>query len=347
MGPLDDPFVKLPHSLLTKALSLGLSGCEWDVLLLLVRFSYGFHQEDCSASLTRLANKCSRSRRQVSRALQRLCKHGLIELCKPPDYRHAGQYTLLDQCDENATVAETPQAQECHTEKANRPKSDGDIAKNATPSGINAPQSGIDATQSGTSATPPNPQIPRDKEDNTPKKHPKETLLKKPIKENEYKDMSIASGNTTRPISLKDFENSVSPSATKGTSPPGPPKEAITDDSVNSLCEFYELIRKGRPVNLSKTEIRELKQLWSEWPSSSRTFANSFIAAIRMPQERPYSREADSFMEIARNMKSDDDPNKETSSPEWMTRTAQFLKKKKEKEQACKEEGDLCPISGK
>jgi hypothetical protein len=200
VSALDESFTKLPHSLLTRALSIGLSGCEWDVLLLLVRFSYGFQKDDCSASLTRLANKCTHSRRQIGRALQRLCQFELIELYSEPTYRKAGMYSILDQGSIDAplsgidfSVAQTPQVHECHTERAFKGASKG-LAQDtsATPRGMDATHSGIDATPEVTPAplrVAPAPHI----KDN----RYKETLLKKSEKENGEKYTSIASGNAT------------------------------------------------------------------------------------------------------------------------------------------------------
>jgi hypothetical protein len=171
-------------------------------------------------------------------------------------------------------------------------------------------------------ATPPYPQAIPITEDNAPFSQPKETLLKKPIKENGCKDMSIAFGNATRSTSLNNF---LSPSATKGTSSPGPLKQPITDDSVKSLIEYWPAIRDGRQVTLSKTEIRELKQVWSDWPASS-SFPNSFISAARAANDKPVPREADAFMAVVRSMHAPSD------IPDWMQSTAQFLKAKKERE---------------
>jgi hypothetical protein len=195
---LDETFVKLPHTLLSRALSLGLSGCEWDVILLLVRFSYGFQKDDCSASLTRLAKKCTHSRRQIGRALQRLCRLGLIELWQEPTYRKAGQYVILDQCSMDATVAQTPHSKDIETEDSGI-----DSDTSATPSGIDATQSGTSATESGIDATLGYPQIPADKADNARKKQPKETLLKKSFKEKGYIDTSVAFSNPTSTL-IKD-----------------------------------------------------------------------------------------------------------------------------------------------
>lgn len=101
MSALEGQYSKLPHSLLYRALTLGLSGCEWDVLLLLVRWAYGFDREDCSASLSRLAAKSTHSRRQISRALQRLRDHDLIELIEAPTSTRAGLYRIVNQIGES------------------------------------------------------------------------------------------------------------------------------------------------------------------------------------------------------------------------------------------------------
>jgi hypothetical protein len=262
---LDESFTKLPHSLLTRALSLGLSGCEWDVLLLLVRFAYGFQKDDCAASLTRIANKCTHSRRQIGRALQKLCRHGLIDLYQEPTYRRAGQYIILDQCDMDATVAPAPQAHECHTERGFEGASKGlrrdSMDTSATPSGIDATQSGMDATPEVTPAplrVAPAPHI----KDN----RYKETLLKKPEKENGDIDMSIAFGNATSASFPKPSLRSVL-SGDSVPLPDGTPLDHTDDDQTLWVVDDDGIGReaelKSEPEKTS-ANLRTLLQVFAE-----------------------------------------------------------------------------------
>jgi hypothetical protein len=70
-------FLRLPHDLLRMWLKEGLSGTEWEGLLLLTWWTIGHKDRpSCFAGLTGLANQTVRSRQNMAKAIKRLEERG-------------------------------------------------------------------------------------------------------------------------------------------------------------------------------------------------------------------------------------------------------------------------------
>jgi hypothetical protein len=110
----NERFLKIPYRLLDRWKRAGLTGVEYDCLLSICRWTYGFqtktdrgykHRSECRGGLTGLSNEIARSRQGVAKALEKLQAKSLINKTKESDWRHPSQYMIVD---ESTTVDSQP-----------------------------------------------------------------------------------------------------------------------------------------------------------------------------------------------------------------------------------------------
>ncbi len=112
-------YLQLPHPTRRKAVAAGLTGAQWDVVILCTHWTYGQtpRKETCTMGLTSLAKFTARSKQTLSRARQGLVEIGIINLVEQHGDRRASRYSLnLQEDTTDETVTQMRQSQECDSE---------------------------------------------------------------------------------------------------------------------------------------------------------------------------------------------------------------------------------------
>ena len=92
---------KIPNYILDTLTHIKLSGSEWNVLMLIIRKTLGWHKNDDWISLTQFVRICGIDKSSVRRALQTLEERKIV--CKSAHSRKGSKYELNKNCEEWTT----------------------------------------------------------------------------------------------------------------------------------------------------------------------------------------------------------------------------------------------------
>jgi len=236
-------FLRLPNSLLDEILRSDLSATQLKVLLLCLRWTIGYRKETCKPSLTALSNCTGHSRQFLSRVIKKLVDKNFLRLVTPAGFKKPAQYKVILNYDSHTATGHSANFEARGLEQ------DLYSESNSRMIGCHAPvRQGVILEDNGESYC---------------RGHYIDSFHRKrvhtnsfienppsPLKKGELRIEKTDSEQRTQ-------EDAILPSASKGVSPPGPPKQKASIKSlIRYLNETY-----GIDASLTRTELRECCEL--------------------------------------------------------------------------------------
>ena len=284
-------FLKLPHSLLKRALKAGLSATQWEALLLILWWSYGFKKSVCTASLSALASATGRTKPHFGRALKDLIVKGLIVEIEPSSYSRRARYSVNLNGQESSR--ETTVAPELQLPKPYSQNTD-DEAEELRPRNPQLPgrngvlpgrTSGVAARQHIIDISYSNPASMKSVS-KTPLKVPSGDIVD-----------SAKNAEPTRAISGKNQDSSERSQGASPPAAPAPPARKLIEGLVDCFSEML-----GIEPSLTTTERNEVKQLMEGCNVAlyQSAFLRNLMKIVGQPVSAQWKRPGDRFMLMAR-----------------------------------------------
>ena len=97
MANLEDNFTRFPNELLERLYSIRLSGLMKDVVLCLIRYSYGYGKDAVELSVRFLAKKLNSSPPRITEALNKLFQDNIILIVREANRDHTARILKLNE----------------------------------------------------------------------------------------------------------------------------------------------------------------------------------------------------------------------------------------------------------
>ncbi len=88
------PYTPVPHVVLDRLASAGLSGGQIAIVLAIMRMSFGYHREEAELSVRELSRRTGRHRTQIGTDLQTLMRRRIIARTQEASWSHSAKYII-------------------------------------------------------------------------------------------------------------------------------------------------------------------------------------------------------------------------------------------------------------
>jgi phage replication O-like protein O len=93
-NPQPDQFTRISNELMVHLPKYKFNGTQLRIVLVLIRYTYGFSRKECELSLTYLAKATGINKEQVKRELDKLIKLNVVLVTKETDFHHSRELSF-------------------------------------------------------------------------------------------------------------------------------------------------------------------------------------------------------------------------------------------------------------